>query len=154
MRGMSLYIAFAAHAVLLSAGESKLAYLLLWCIRAYLKVDRYTALEVHTTKTITAGREALQDFSELMDKYIKKSEAVRPDKNWSFLKKHLVAHLFDDIMAKGATRNTTLCRMKSVTVPSRHHINIGLISKMLHHRFYAQTTGLLFPSSSTVEWMN
>ncbi|KAG1849092.1 hypothetical protein C8R48DRAFT_677145 [Suillus tomentosus] len=61
---------FQAHAVLPNAGESKLAYLLLWCICAYLEVDRYTML-----------------------------------KNWSFPKKHLVAHLFDDIMAKGATRN-------------------------------------------------
>ncbi|KAG1867364.1 hypothetical protein F4604DRAFT_1881653 [Suillus subluteus] len=98
-------LTFAAHAVLLNAGESKLAYLLLRCIRAYLEVDWYAALEVHTTKTIAAGRAALQEFSELMDKYIKKSEAVRPDKSWSFPKKHLVAHLFDDIMAKGATRN-------------------------------------------------
>ncbi|KAG1847173.1 hypothetical protein DFJ58DRAFT_663442, partial [Suillus subalutaceus] len=69
------------------------------CIRAYLEVDWYAAFEVHTTKTIAAGQEALQEFSELMDKYIKKSES------WSFQKKHLVAHLFDDIMAKGATRN-------------------------------------------------
>ncbi|KAG1884129.1 hypothetical protein F4604DRAFT_1878866 [Suillus subluteus] len=89
-------LTFAAHAVLPNAGESKLAYLLLWCIRAYLEVDWYAALEVHTTKTIAAGRAALQEFSELMDRYIK---------NWSFPKKHLVAHLFDDIMAKGATRN-------------------------------------------------
>ncbi|KAG2033410.1 hypothetical protein BDR03DRAFT_872154, partial [Suillus americanus] len=93
-------LTFAAHAVLPNAGESKLAYLLLWCIRAYLEVDRYAALEVHTTKMIAAGREALQEFSELMDKYIKKSEA-----SWSFPKEHLVAHLFDDIMAKGVTRN-------------------------------------------------
>ncbi|KAG1776564.1 hypothetical protein EV702DRAFT_1046157 [Suillus placidus] len=59
-------LTFAAHAVLPNAGESKLAYLLLRCICAYLKVDRYTALEVHTTKTIAAGREALQEFSELI----------------------------------------------------------------------------------------
>ncbi|KAG2120420.1 uncharacterized protein F5147DRAFT_785151 [Suillus discolor] len=69
------------------------------------KVDLYAALEVHTTKTIAAGRKALQSFSELMNKYICKSEALRPDKNWSFPKIHLAAHLFDDIEAKGATRN-------------------------------------------------
>ncbi|KAG1761876.1 hypothetical protein EDD22DRAFT_731513, partial [Suillus occidentalis] len=28
-----------------------------------------------------------------------------PNKSWSFPKKHLVAHLFDDIMAKGVTCN-------------------------------------------------
>jgi hypothetical protein len=60
-------LTFAAHAVLPNAGESKLAYLLLRCIRAYLEVDWYAALEVHTTKTIAAGQAALQEFSELMD---------------------------------------------------------------------------------------
>ncbi|KAG2048530.1 hypothetical protein BDR06DRAFT_975916 [Suillus hirtellus] len=60
-------LAFAAHAVLPNAGESKLTYLLPWCICAYLKVDWYAALEVHTTKTIAAEQEALQDFSRLMD---------------------------------------------------------------------------------------
>ncbi|KAG1761220.1 hypothetical protein EV702DRAFT_1053130 [Suillus placidus] len=60
-------LTFAAHAVLLNAGESKLAYLLLQCICAYLEVDWCTALKVHTTKTIAAGQEALQEFSELMD---------------------------------------------------------------------------------------
>ncbi|KAG1801818.1 hypothetical protein EV424DRAFT_1474720 [Suillus variegatus] len=69
------------------------------------KVDLYAALEVHTTETIAGGREALQKFSELMNKYIRKSEALRPDKNWSFPKMHLAAHLFDDIKAKGATCN-------------------------------------------------
>ncbi|KAG1776490.1 hypothetical protein EV702DRAFT_1046098 [Suillus placidus] len=54
-------LTFAAHAVLPNAGESKLAYLLLQCICAYLKVDRYTALEVHTTKMIAAGREAFKN---------------------------------------------------------------------------------------------
>ncbi|KAG2115634.1 hypothetical protein DEU56DRAFT_919346 [Suillus clintonianus] len=98
-------ITFAAHNVLLNAGETKITYLLLRCIHAYLEVDLYAALEVHTTTTIAAGREALQDFSELMNKYIRKSQAVRPDKNWSFPKNHLAAHLFDDIKAKGATQN-------------------------------------------------
>ncbi|KAG2122318.1 hypothetical protein BD769DRAFT_1360691 [Suillus cothurnatus] len=62
-------------------------------------------------KMIAAGLKALQSFSELMnvchirllDKYIRKSEALWPDKNWSFSKIHLAAHLFDNIEAKGAT---------------------------------------------------
>ncbi|KAG1864088.1 hypothetical protein C8R48DRAFT_672801 [Suillus tomentosus] len=77
-------IVFAAHDILLNTDES---------------------LEVHTMKTIAAGREALQSFSELVNKYIHKSEALWPDKNWSFPKIHLAAHLFDDIEAKGATCN-------------------------------------------------
>ncbi|KAG1879905.1 hypothetical protein F4604DRAFT_1880040 [Suillus subluteus] len=65
-----------------------------------LKVDLYAALEVHTTTMIAAGQEALQNFSELMN-----SQAIQPDKNWSFPKNHLAAHLFDNIEAKGATHN-------------------------------------------------
>ncbi|KAG1726420.1 uncharacterized protein EDB91DRAFT_1239645 [Suillus paluster] len=48
---------------------------------------------------------ALKKFSKLMNKYIEKSQAIRPDKNWSFPKNHLAAHLFDDIEAKGVTCN-------------------------------------------------
>ncbi|KAG2050455.1 hypothetical protein BDR06DRAFT_983998 [Suillus hirtellus] len=75
---------FAAHDILSNTDE----------------LDLYAALEVHTTKTIAAGCEALQSFLELMN-----SEALWPDKNWSFPKIHLAAHLFDDIEAKGATHN-------------------------------------------------
>ncbi|KAG0705638.1 hypothetical protein DFH29DRAFT_980865 [Suillus ampliporus] len=81
-----------AHDVLPNTDESKVAYLLLRCIHAYLEVDLYVALEVQTTTTIAAGREALQKFSKLMN-------------NWSFPKNHLAAHLFDDIEAKGVTHN-------------------------------------------------
>jgi hypothetical protein len=58
---------FAAHDLLPNTDECKIAYLLLRCIRAYLEVDLYAALEVHTTETIAAGRKALQYFSELMN---------------------------------------------------------------------------------------
>jgi hypothetical protein len=27
------------------------------------------------------------------------------DKNWDFIKNHMIAHVFDDILVKGATRN-------------------------------------------------
>lgn len=60
-------IVFAAHDVLPNTNECKTAYLLLRCICAYLEVDLYAALEVHTTETIAAGQEALQYFSELMN---------------------------------------------------------------------------------------
>lgn len=58
---------FAAHDILPNTDECKTAYLLLRCVRAYLEVDLYAALEVHTTETIAGGREALQKFSELMN---------------------------------------------------------------------------------------
>ncbi|KAG1774375.1 hypothetical protein EV702DRAFT_1180794 [Suillus placidus] len=105
---LHILIVFVAHDILLNTDECKIAYLLLQCIRAYLKVDLYAAVEVHTMETIATGCEALQYFSELMNVYhirLLDSEALQPDKNWSFPKIHLAAHLFDDIEAKGATRN-------------------------------------------------
>ncbi|KIJ58589.1 hypothetical protein HYDPIDRAFT_178048 [Hydnomerulius pinastri MD-312] len=96
-------IVFAAHSVL-DPRTHKLAYLLLRCIRLYVEFEMYAGLEVHTTETIEAGRHSLAQFSMFMEKYIKKS-ARESDKNWNFPKKHLPFHLFDDIEAKGATRN-------------------------------------------------
>ncbi|KAG2038095.1 hypothetical protein BDR03DRAFT_933759 [Suillus americanus] len=55
--------------------------------------------EVHTEDTIAAGRDALSQFSMLMDLYIEKSHP-ETNKNWNFPKKHLLMHLFDDIIAK------------------------------------------------------
>lgn len=65
---MSLHqmIIFAAQNVLKQA-SSGLGYLLLRCIRHYIDFDMYAALEVHTEDTISAGRQALSEFSMLMD---------------------------------------------------------------------------------------
>ncbi|KAG1878522.1 hypothetical protein C8R48DRAFT_745205 [Suillus tomentosus] len=46
---------------------SKLPYLLLRCIREYVNVDMYAALEVHTSKTIAAGCQAVREFTQLLD---------------------------------------------------------------------------------------
>ncbi|KAG1904191.1 uncharacterized protein F5891DRAFT_1126623 [Suillus fuscotomentosus] len=62
------------------------------------------SLEVHTEDTIAAGRETLCEFSTLLDEYITKSEP-ETGKNWNFPKKHSNVHVFNDILAKGATRN-------------------------------------------------
>jgi hypothetical protein len=59
-------IIFAAQNVL-SRTISELGYLLLRCIRRYVDLDIYAALEVHTEDTIAAGRDALSQFSTLMD---------------------------------------------------------------------------------------
>ena len=59
-------IIFAAQNVL-SRTHSELGYLLLHCIRRYVDLDIYAALEVHTEDTIAAGRDALSQFSILMD---------------------------------------------------------------------------------------
>ncbi|KAG2336213.1 hypothetical protein BDR05DRAFT_1006072 [Suillus weaverae] len=100
---ISKMIIFAAQSVL-SRTNSELGYLLLCCICCYVDLDIYAALEVHTEDTIAAGRDALSQFSTLMDLYIKKSHP-ETNKNWNFPKKHLLTHLFDDIIAKGVTRN-------------------------------------------------
>ncbi|KAG1856505.1 hypothetical protein C8R48DRAFT_749127 [Suillus tomentosus] len=100
---ISKLVVFAAQNIL-TRTESKLGYLLLRCIHHFVMFDMYAALEVHTEDTIAAGRETLREFSTLLDEYITKSEP-ETGKNWNFPKKHSNVHVFDDILAKGATRN-------------------------------------------------
>ncbi|KDQ27191.1 hypothetical protein PLEOSDRAFT_1106070 [Pleurotus ostreatus PC15] len=66
----------------------------------------YAGMQVHTNDTITAGRQAVEVFSVLMKEYANEynKEAELP-KNWNFPKNHFYVHLFDDIVAKGVTRN-------------------------------------------------
>ncbi|KAG1768576.1 hypothetical protein EV702DRAFT_1181923 [Suillus placidus] len=80
------------------------AYLLLHCIRSYVEFNTYASLDVHTEDTIKDGRKALENLTQLLDKYITDTVDLI-DKSWNFPKKHLSAHLFDDIEAKGVTRN-------------------------------------------------
>lgn len=49
---------YAVHNVL----TDRIGLLLLVCIRSYLELDMYLALELHTTETIAAGRRVLQTF--------------------------------------------------------------------------------------------
>jgi len=107
--------------------EGTTEYLLLKALRCYIEVDIYASLEVHTETTIASGREKLTCFFELMDvspsllhyiplglrhnvplvqAYFRAEKTGDLDeKNWNFPKIHLQQHLFDDIVAKGATRN-------------------------------------------------
>ncbi|KAG1893062.1 uncharacterized protein F5891DRAFT_1131386 [Suillus fuscotomentosus] len=80
------------------------AYLLLRCIRSYVEFNTYASLDIHTEDTIKDGRKALENLTQLMDKYIEDTLDLI-DKLWNFPKKHLSAHLFDDIEAKGVTQN-------------------------------------------------
>ncbi|KAG1863490.1 hypothetical protein C8R48DRAFT_748092 [Suillus tomentosus] len=100
---LSKIIIFAAQDILTSS-HCKLGHLLLRCVRYYVELDIYTSLEVHTEDTIAAGKLALQKFSEIMGEYITQSQP-ETFKNWNFPKKHLISHIFDDILAKGVTRN-------------------------------------------------
>ncbi|KAG1879315.1 hypothetical protein C8R48DRAFT_744923 [Suillus tomentosus] len=86
---ISKMIIYATHNILME-DESPLGYLLLRCVRLYLEANIYASFEVHTTATISAGRGADDDES---------------DKDWNFPKLHMLTHLFNDIKAKGASRN-------------------------------------------------
>ena len=46
--------------------ETKPEYCLLKALRCYIEVDLYASLEVHTDRTIAAGREKLTHFYELV----------------------------------------------------------------------------------------
>ncbi|KAG1861504.1 hypothetical protein DFJ58DRAFT_715418 [Suillus subalutaceus] len=100
---ISKMVIYAAHAIV-TEDECLLGYLLLRCIRLFIEIDMYAALEVHTTDTIRAGRHAVQAFSTYLQQYITKT-ADESNKNWNFPKLHMSVHIFDDIKTKGATRN-------------------------------------------------
>ncbi|KAF4583960.1 hypothetical protein EYR40_002458 [Pleurotus pulmonarius] len=88
---ISKLILFASYNILTKNVDAT-GYLLLRCLRAYINMRMYAGMQVHTNDTIAAGRLAVEAFSVLM-------------KNWNFPKNHLYVHLFDDIVAKGVTRN-------------------------------------------------
>ncbi|KAG1834044.1 hypothetical protein DFJ58DRAFT_719382 [Suillus subalutaceus] len=97
---ISKLIVFAAHNVFKRDLDPQ-AYLLLHCIRSYVEFNMYASLEVHTEDTIRDGQNTLSELTELMDVYT----ADLSEKSWNFPKMHLSAHVFDDIEAKGVTRN-------------------------------------------------
>ncbi|KAG1908652.1 uncharacterized protein F5891DRAFT_1124360 [Suillus fuscotomentosus] len=100
---ISKLVLFTAQDILRQS-QSKLGYLLLHCICYYIEFDIYASFEVHTEETIVAGRAALNKFSDLMEEYIPESQP-ETSKNWNFPKKHMIMHIFDDILAKGVTHN-------------------------------------------------
>ncbi|KAG1848377.1 hypothetical protein C8R48DRAFT_750370 [Suillus tomentosus] len=105
---ISKLVLFTVQDVLLES-KSKIGYLLLRCIHYYLELNIYASFKVHTKETIVAGRATLVKFSELMDisfsdEYITQSQPEM-NKNWNFPKKHMITHIFNDILAKGATHN-------------------------------------------------
>ncbi|KAG2124918.1 hypothetical protein BD769DRAFT_1628673 [Suillus cothurnatus] len=100
---ISKMIIYATHNIF-TEHDSPLGYLLLRCTRLYIEMDIYAALEVHTANTITEGRYTVQAFTALIQQYITQT-ADDNEKNWNFLKLHMITHIFNDIEAKGALRN-------------------------------------------------
>ncbi|KAK0474499.1 hypothetical protein IW261DRAFT_1568476 [Armillaria novae-zelandiae] len=99
-------ILFAAHSVLTKAKNPN-AYLLLKVIRSYIELDMYTSMDVHTEKSIDEGRQLLGVFEANLKAYSQATDNMvwKNVTSWSIPKVHTQRHLFDDIIAKGATKN-------------------------------------------------
>ncbi|CUA68688.1 hypothetical protein RSOLAG22IIIB_08058 [Rhizoctonia solani] len=71
-------------------------------IRIQAELRTLASMTVHTERTLTLGRELVKRFHTLSVECTKKFK-----KSFAFPKMHLLAHLFDDIEAKGVTANFT-----------------------------------------------
>ncbi|EMD40065.1 hypothetical protein CERSUDRAFT_46326 [Gelatoporia subvermispora B] len=98
---MSKIILFVVHNVV-NKDDHPECYALLKCIRSYLNLDIYLSFEVHTDETINATRAELKLFMQLLTEYV---DMAATAKDWNFPKIHLLMHVVDDILNKGATRN-------------------------------------------------
>ena len=112
-------VIYATHNIITKSNCPN-GYLLLKVLRSYVNLDMYASLEVHTASTIVAGRKELLRFSRLLkvriilvcdplnyiiyQEYENKTED-EDSKSWLFPKRHTHAHMFDDIEAKGVTKN-------------------------------------------------
>ncbi|KAJ7215097.1 hypothetical protein B0H12DRAFT_1205697 [Mycena haematopus] len=107
---------FAAHNVLID----RAGVLLLQCARSFLELNMYASLEVHTSRTIAAGKCELILFNELMKDYVEACAGTEyEEKTWNFPKMHGHQHVFDDIENKGATRNFGTKISESIHGPIR-----------------------------------
>lgn len=59
---ISKMILFAVHNIL----TDRLGLMFLACVHSYQVLDMYLGFELHTTETIAAGRQELQNFGALM----------------------------------------------------------------------------------------
>ncbi|KAJ7263191.1 hypothetical protein B0H12DRAFT_1209494 [Mycena haematopus] len=101
---ISKMMLYAVHNILTLT--DRIGLILLEWVRSYMELDMYVGLDLQTTETIAAGRQVLQKFGLLMEKY--KAACVGTEfeeKNWEFIKIHLHQHVFDDIERKGVAKN-------------------------------------------------
>ncbi|KAF7969796.1 hypothetical protein HWV62_25973 [Athelia sp. TMB] len=115
-------IIFALHNVVTRAACPN-GYLLLKCMRSYLVVDMYFALEVHTETTIQAGKEAVVSFGKDLQRYITAVAGTEyADKDWGgIIKLHYWTHVFDEILAKGVSRNFNTKPNEKLHGPLKKH---------------------------------
>ncbi|KAL1745630.1 hypothetical protein HDZ31DRAFT_35978 [Schizophyllum fasciatum] len=117
-------IMFAVHTVL-TEDVSPSGYALLRALRWYLEVFAFIDLSVHTQDTLSG-------------------------KSWDFPKMHLLVHVFDDIVAKGATLNYSTKPFEKLHGPLRkiylNQTNFKDIFKILHRHYVAQLIRDRMPS--------
>ncbi|OSD02004.1 hypothetical protein PYCCODRAFT_1368332, partial [Trametes coccinea BRFM310] len=101
---ISKNILFTSHSVV-TRTASPVGYQLLRLIRAYVEMDTYAGLPLHTTWTIQDGKHSQAVFSARLQEYIEYTADDPGAKNWDFPKAHTHQHLFEDIIAKGVTCN-------------------------------------------------
>ncbi|KAI0271244.1 hypothetical protein BC834DRAFT_818216 [Gloeopeniophorella convolvens] len=99
---LSKVVVFVSHNVIKQTDPE--AWTLLRAIQSFSILDLYLSFEMHTDDTIDEGRQEIQTFDNPKDPEngSGKSSSV---KNWNFPKFHALQHSFDDIVAKGVTRN-------------------------------------------------
>ncbi|KAI0257967.1 hypothetical protein BC834DRAFT_837424, partial [Gloeopeniophorella convolvens] len=105
---VSKVLVFAAHN-LIDRKDAE-GWTLLRAIRAFSIVDLYLSFEVQINDTMAEGYEEFLKFSRLMEEYSELTENASQKeedkaKNWAFPKMHALTHSFDDIRAKGVSRN-------------------------------------------------
>ncbi|KAK0492034.1 hypothetical protein EDD18DRAFT_1080209 [Armillaria luteobubalina] len=73
----------------------------------YLELDMYTSMDVHMEKSIEEGRQLLGVFEANLKAYSQATDDIvwKNVTSWSIPKVHTQQHLFDDIIAKGVTKN-------------------------------------------------
>ncbi|KAJ3563803.1 hypothetical protein NP233_g8701 [Leucocoprinus birnbaumii] len=97
---------FIAHDLILESGQPG-AFLFLQLLRKYLNLDLYMGFNVHTLETIEAGKAELAEWRDLLSEYAQESTEFVKHKSWNFPKNHWWSHVFDEILSKGVTRNST-----------------------------------------------
>ncbi|KAH9010864.1 hypothetical protein EDB84DRAFT_1570105 [Lactarius hengduanensis] len=108
---ISKILIFAAHNIIPWERSEQVGKSLLCALRSFTIVDLFLSFEEHTEHTIAVGRQELHKFGRHIQAYIDASAddaKAQPEaklKNWNFPKMHALVHSFDDIEAKGASRN-------------------------------------------------
>ena len=102
--------------------------LLLRCICAYVKLDVLASFDINMDETIAFGQGVADKFIKLANvshlpkplgiviAILHEQQEYDPG-NWNFPKMYLIKHLFDDIEAKGVTRNYTSKTFKKMHGP-------------------------------------